>query len=162
MEEQLISFETAKLAKEKGFNVSVPKYYRSDEKLIVNFEDSEGNEREYYFDADDFEENWNKEGWVVSKDGDMCFGCRMDNKNYFIPYSAPTQSLLQKWLREAHDINMYIEPIWSDSKKDKTEYIPWVLYRKDEEILQDEEPRYFNTYEEALEIGLQEALKMIE
>jgi len=110
MKEELISFETAKLAKEKGFNIPVPKYYLSNGSLKVSFEDSYGNEREYKFDADDLNHDWNVKGWIIHKDGGMCFGCKSDNKNYFISYSAPSQSLLQKWLREVHNCYIKIVP----------------------------------------------------
>jgi len=39
--DQIISWETAKLAKEKGFNIPVSRYYR-DEKLIVNLSNQSG------------------------------------------------------------------------------------------------------------------------
>lgn len=109
MKDQLISLETAKLAKEKGFNISTQIAY-IDDKLFTNFEDSHGDEREYYFDANDFYEDWNRKDWVFSKDGGECFGCKLDNKKWFEAYSAPTQSILQRWLRENHNLFITIEP----------------------------------------------------
>jgi hypothetical protein len=150
MTDQLISFETAKFAKEKGFNIPVSKYYISDGSLKVNFEDSNGNEREYRFDADDFDENWNIKGWVISKDGGTCFGCKLDNVNYFIPYSAPTQSLLQKWIREVHNIHIMVSPSMG---------IVLTKVKDSSKTFGSISPQ--NTYEEALEVGLQEALTLI-
>lgn len=86
--DQIISWETAKLAKEKGFNIPVSRYYR-DEKLIVNFEDSGCNEESYYFDADSLNENWN-DGRVVNKDNNSCWGCTKGS--YLTVNSAPNQS----------------------------------------------------------------------
>lgn len=71
-------------------------------------------------------------------------------------FSAPTQSLLQKWLRENYYINVEVsihntKTFWYDiSKIDSEEVISIKVI----------EPIY-NTYEEALEAGLIEGLKLI-
>jgi len=124
MKEQLISFETAKLAKEKGFN-EVCKWYITSDTI------SDGNETNDFL----------RDGY----------------------YSAPTQSILQKWLREVHKLQIYVEPVWKDYHRVNTEYIPWVSYTKEEEDnhLPDEEEVYYSSYEEALEIALVEALNTI-
>ena len=70
MEEQLISFETAKLAKEKGFNLET--YIKLDEDNPKNL-NSNYNPKEY-------------QPW----------------------YLDISQSLLQKWLREVHNIHINI------------------------------------------------------
>ena len=74
MEDTLINFETAKLAKEKGF----------DEKVY----------REY-----------DKSGYLrcTSKSADVVLG-PYDELLKSTEYPAPTQSLLQQWLREKHQI----------------------------------------------------------
>ena len=59
---------------------------------------------------------------------------------------APTQSLLQKWLRETHNIFISINVNYC-----------YKIYNNDELY---EESFYYNNYEEALEQGLQEALKL--
>ena len=76
---------------------------------------------------------------------------------------TPTQSLVQKWLREQHNIRIFIENKTSGEfgfiiytvNPDKTEVIgkPWI--RNSFFILS------FKTYEEALEEGLLQALKLI-
>ena len=76
MEEQLISFETAKLAKEKGFDWICRVFY----------EDWDNNELHEPISPSDFN---NEHVWEKT-------------------ISAPTQSLLQKWLREVHDIKMCV------------------------------------------------------
>ena len=112
MEEQLISFETAKLAKEKGFNWKVSLHYESN-----------GNR---FFDKVE---------------------CNFNNVELIC--SAPTQSLLQKWLREVHKLIITIDHVTSKG---------W-CYRI--QINNSDWSIYFKTYEEALEKGLQEALKLI-
>ena len=98
MKEQLITFETAKLAKEKGFTIL--------------------------------------------------------EKGFYI--GAPTQSLLQKWLREKHNlevISMHADDfVWWKVKVRR-------LSKVGAEIIKTE--MEFNTYEEALESGLHQALKLI-
>ena len=167
MEEQLISFETAKLAKEKDFNILQHSYY---------FEDGEFKENslkgtngyygeEYEFNLSEFNENWNDK-WLTKKTGDRCFGCSKQ-KGYLETFSAPTQSLLQRWLREVH--NIYVES-YHDLTSDGTKiqfYTSWgFLQQKDKNGNQNvngwyDEYNDWKTYEEALEIGLQEALKLI-
>ena len=167
MEEQLITFETAKLAKEKGFNILSHSYY---------FEDGEFKENslkgtngyygeEYEFNLSEFNENWNDK-WLTKKTGDRCFGCSKQ-KGYLETFSAPTQSLLQRWLREVH--NIYVES-YHDLTSDGTKiqfYTSWgFLQQKDKNGNRNvngwyDEYNDWKTYEEALEIGLQEALKLI-
>lgn len=129
MTDQLISFETAVLAKEKGFNLhSIPKCFAK--------ENNSG--------------NLLSEMWADSLTDDVTL----------IAYQ-PTQSLLQKWLREKHeifvDINIndfghdwYICETYKDVYKRKYTIMPggasiWS----------------WHAYEDCLEKGLFEALKLI-
>tara|TARA_R110001606_G_scaffold391495_1_gene559642 strand:+ start:65 stop:349 length:285 start_codon:yes stop_codon:yes gene_type:complete len=93
MKEQLITFETAKLAKEKGFELN----------------------------------------------------------GYTNDIEAPTQSLLQKWLREEHEIHLTVTSISQESWQCHITKIGDSLGKK---YFED-----FYNYEEALEKGLMEALK---
>ena len=126
MKEQLISFETAKLAKDKGFKFITTNniYYNSG-----------GYTNLLEFSEED------------------------------IP--APTQFLLQRWLREVH--NIYVES-YHDLTSDGTKiqfYTSWgFLQQKDKNGNRNvngwyDEYNDWKTYEEALEKGLQEALKLI-
>ena len=137
MKEQLISFETAKLAKEKGFN------------------------EECYFTYGEISEDYCLFKSEYSETN--------SEVNEYI-YSAPTQSLLQKWLREVH--NCHVEVIFhsplDDSyiTKDNLRYCFEVnYYGKNFNIPFTDDEDYsgydYLTYEEALEKGLQEALKLI-
>ena len=123
--DQLISFKTAKLAKEKGFDYCVNNYY------------------------------WIDENSLDCGDGDCEFACLNHNK-YDDLYSAPNQTELQKWLRENHNINVYCRIC------DRQ----WNIYYEDVPSGIDLTPPYviikdFVNYEEALETGLYEALKLI-
>lgn len=132
MEEQLISFETAKLAKEKGFKIPTRVMYK-------------GNEKSY---------GHNNE-WGIDEQ-------RLDGKFPYTNqqwYSIPTQSFLQKWLREKHNKHIYLFPL--DNGK-------WGFENNSISINLDHifinymyEGKEYNSYEEALEIGLQEALKLV-
>jgi hypothetical protein len=140
MKEQLISFETAKLAKEKGFD-GICDY-------LWNFPRS------------------NKLETCKHKNSEL-------NKDKAW-YSAPTQSLLQKWLREKHSIHVYplMQREWSysEDKLEFEEYICMIFSLKDTpdktilpyvEALDFDCTIHESTYEKALEKGLQEALKLI-
>ena len=79
-------------------------------------------------------------------------------------YSRPTQSVAQKWLREIRGVYVYVEPVigkrWTLSFCDfnvPTEESDWM----ENEINKGNGYKVYVTYEEALETGLQEALKLI-
>ena len=106
MEETIITFETAKLAKEKGFDFS---YVMNNELTI---------------------------------------------------YSLITQSVLQKWLRENYN---NLIAVYSNASGYCWEHMDanGGTHRKDSEYSGPNDSGCWDTYEEALEIGLQEALKLI-
>jgi len=116
MEEQLISFETAKIAKDKGFTYAY-QFYNASGKL------------------QDF---GMVGGWT---------NCNEKN------YAAPTQSFLQKWLREKHQIHIAITSISQES----WQYHVTLIGEK----LGDRYDEDYVTYEDALEDGLVRALKLI-
>lgn len=137
MKEQLISFESAKLAKKKGFNVSVRHFYpdlswgREELYQCVNVG--------YEFTHEILESDPNGFGDIIL---------------------TPTQSLLQKWLREVHGYYVIIIPtvtsdwtfkIINTMKKDSMEVPPYT----------DVCGQDFYSYEQALEEGLFESLKLI-
>jgi hypothetical protein len=131
MEDALINFETAKLAREKGFNIPTISYYNPKGRS----EESEGYMTERLECS-----NWNN--------GQGSYPTHAKD----VECSAPTQSLLQKWLREVHSIYINVN---TDNNKlfcvDINEEYFYDCARFD----------WYKTYEEALEIGLQEALKLI-
>ena len=116
MQEQLITFETAKLAKEKGFVITQIRWF-------------------------------NKQGIAQGFNTGP-----LDDVFY-----RPSQSLLQKWLREVHGIHVWLIP----AEVDKT-YRAYVGHGIKLDLLECSYTQSFFTYEDALEEGLQEALKLIE
>jgi len=72
---------------------------------------------------------------------------------------APTQSELQGWLRDVHKIYLYIVPVGDVSYNLK--YWNYSIFGKDYKEGQHGTNR-FTSYEDALEAGLFEALKLIE
>lgn len=153
MSDTLVSFKTAKLAKEKGFNILTHSYY---------FEDGEFKENsltgtngyygeDYEFNLEEFYENWNDK-WLTKKSGDRCFGCSK-SRGYFETFSAPTQSLLQKWLREMHKIEVFVHL--------RTLAIGWVVKVRNMENYAKLHQNVSSSYEKAFERGLYEALKII-
>lgn len=124
--EDLVSFEVAKLAKEKGFTLQtnpfgldlyLTKFYRPSTKTLLSY------------------------------------GRTGRSKLNTLIY-APTQSLLQRWLREVHNIDITISLVANG----------YGFYiHKDRNYTNKGENYGISgiTYEEALEVGLQEALKLL-
>ena len=78
--------------------------------------------------------------------------------------TAPTQSLLQRWLREEHGLIISIEPTFTYALTTNVGYYAYV--KKVNKEINTLEYLYLDiyfsvTYEESLEIGLLEALKLI-
>ena len=74
-------------------------------------------------------------------------------------YSAPTQNLLRKWLREIYNIHIVVYVM---ENSDGSIYYDFGLKQVINWLTdKSSKPREFLTYEEALEIALQEALKLI-
>lgn len=136
MKEQLISFETAKLAKEKGFDLLVQGYYykhsKSKKETLVTKEPS----------SLDYHLPW----------------CNYSAWRGKARYSAPTQSLLQKWLREKHNCVVFTKPWIGANFGVCTDTFYSIIYLKN---YRQGETELEDTYEEALKKGLQEALKLI-
>ena len=138
MEDTRITFETAKLAKEKGF-------YQEPNRLKIPYYNYKG---EFKGDVKD---------WLRKY-------LRNEDTSDVESVSAPTQSLLAKWLREKHGI--LTNPIFSYNDGKWVIHIESIKLAKidDNSVLIsgiDFQPSLFNTYEDAYEIGLQEALKLI-
>jgi len=115
-----IKLATAKIAKEKEFNLKVTSYASLDEKY-----DGEVT----YYDAYGYPYNWNIPTHTVS---------------------LPTQSELQRWLREEHDIHIEISRQYERG-----------FYLYEYHIAVGNSVFGFSTYEEALEEGLIKALELI-
>ena len=131
MKDELITRITAKLAKEKGFDIPTNHMYIDANELIFSARE-EGD--------DDY--NWN------SRAG----------------YSVPTQSLLQRWLREEHGI--YIELIidgWDNDNKVSEKNLGYraFIWEVEKPKPKPHEDLGMCDFEIILEIALYEALKQI-
>lgn len=130
MKEQLISFETAKLAKEKGFNIPDMCWYESNNRHTKGILNSYNLIEERH--------------WADIEVKSNHYGQRI--------YTAPTQALLQKWLRENHEIYIQVTPY----------FIPTKLHRFYITCEKDcVEGNWEEGYEKALEKGLHRALELI-
>ena len=146
MKEELIKLSTAKLAKEKGFI-----YNREEDEM---YELYEPNRMSYYF---------HRNSKKYSLLGDFYCDTNQNFAQYnlndkYPRYDAPTQSFLQKWLRENHKIEIYIRH-WNGS----TRVYEYVFHYTDQNKISHtvfSEDRYV-VYEEALEEALFESLKLI-
>lgn len=126
MEDTRINFETAKLAKEKGFP-------QETNRLEIPYYNYKG---EFKGDVSD---------WRVRK------YIRGEDTSNIEFVSAPTQSMLAKWLREQHNIHLITY------KNINIDGYDWCFITTDGIT----NINSYKTYEEAYEIGLQEALKLI-
>ena len=72
---------------------------------------------------------------------------------------APSQSVLQKWLREVHDIEVTME-VFKNRSSGRSIYVS-IIYS---DLIEEESDSglRFSTYEEALEDGLYDALELIQ
>ena len=119
MEDTRITFETAKLAKENGFDEKCLFFYTGDSKELKQI---------------------NLKGISNSDTISFC--------------SAPTQSLLAKWLREQHNIDVLVTSINGSKLK---RYVSKIYVNKLYVKLVGHSDNYENTFEK----GLQETLKLI-
>jgi len=134
MKDELISFSTAKLAKDKGFDVPCITVYLTNEMTY---------DTQYY---DSLYDNSNN---------DEIFS--LNHKETSIVCSAPTQSLLQRWLREKHGISVLVSI-------DGELMYNWDIFPLSPTTTSQEAGKnYYVTgiYEEALEEALLQALKLI-
>jgi hypothetical protein len=121
MKETLVSLETAKLLKEKGFDWKVIHHYRGNDLLH--------NGIFYNFNCPKEQELWNIE-----------------------LTSACTLSLAQQWLREVHNIHIWIIPISLTNYEYYYFKGTGYTYSKYDD---------YKTYEQALEAGIIAGLKLI-
>ena len=134
MEDTLGSFETAKILKEKGFDVPCLHFYTTNVNAGVDF----------------ILVDYIGEGQF----GDITELTNHNAKGYYLPrYSAPTLSLAQKWLREVHNIHIQIIFLPINNR------FIFAIYKYGKEDI--ESVLEYETYELALEEVLQEALKLI-
>ena len=151
MEDKLVIFDTAKLAKEKNFNIPVYSYFDKNGELNMNYSIINQYPNEYL-------EEYGESIIIPYKSGDGSLSLEKINFNSWKDsYSAPTRTDLQDWLREEKGIKVYCVPSALSSRTNDWIY---VISRTGYEHIHQNS--IFNTYEEALELGLQEGLKLYE
>lgn len=126
MEEKIVEFSTAKLAKEKGFDYVFVNYI-----YCIGYADIKASDK-----------------LIISK--------RNNTKCQPHLTLAPTQSVLQKWLREYKDIHVFVIPTNRCIPFDRYKfeiYRPYGLIKRSYED--------YETFEDALEQALIEALNLI-
>lgn len=123
MKEVLVNFETSLLAKQKGFDWKCLNWYGEEK----NFEN----------------ELFNLQAWT--------WNTNKGNRNDF-QCTAPTQSFLQKWIRDTHGIDIVIFPMMTLVSKQKCHYA--VLFDKACEEIGD----WQNDYNDILEKASQDIL----
>ena len=140
MEETKIKLETAVLAKEKNFNWTCSHRYT-------------------YYKKEYRDSNYQKipQGTVEKSvnfiNNSDCYSCKiMDN------YARPTQSLLAKWLREVHNIDVWASKIGTTSEK---KYYFQIMEKDCWAYTNNSNSTSYLTFEEALEVGLFEGLGLI-
>lgn len=121
MTEELVTLETAKLLKEKGFNEYCKDIIREDNSRMMQS--------------------------VFRTNKDLPKGA----------YSRPTQSIAAKWLRETK--NLHIEIFYM--RGDYWVYTILTIPEHDVIELPNRPLVHYKSYEEVLEAGIQEALKLI-
>lgn len=149
MKEKVIEFETAKKAKEKGFNnPDIRHEYKGVYALIDLIIEQPGLDgyweekidKKHYFDKEPRLNDEYRERHMFKKD---------------VFAYAPTQALLQRYLREEHNIHIWANP--GNTKRPKGTF--------EVNVSTNNETTFYHygyeTYEEALEQGLQEGLKYV-
>lgn len=141
MKETIVSLKTAKLAKKKKFNLYCAAWYGCDDP-VSDFPKNKFFERDFVIVPD----LWKKQ-----------------SQKKTLIYEAPTLNILQQWLREKHNIFVFVdvdqtmEPkfIWSISKYIEFSDGSFNWSKKEQsEFL-------YRTHDKALEEGLIQGLKMI-
>ena len=134
MKDEIVNFRTALLAYNKGFHDKI----------------SCINGKNYY----NYKGELNGDSSEELKD---YLNAKKEDRNpddFYLSIPAPTQSLLQRWIREKHKIHIdvsYLDNIYNFYYK----------ITKMESNFEYEVSKSFQTYEKALEEGLKAALKMI-
>ena len=146
MEEQFVSFKTTLLAKEKGFDIST---------LTIFANEDEDCKYDPYKKGDVIISFPNESFTGIDKYSSVLEYHSYKNSSTIT--TAPTQSLLQKWLREKNNIDITIHRSFSM----KNSYHYCLIRNNDYDNELQQEVRKDRKYEEALEEALYQALLLI-
>ena len=123
IEEQFVSFDTAKMLKEAGFDVPCNSQY-----MHNGF-------------------RWNAGS-----------STKVNFNEYRTVFSCPTLALAARWLREVHH---YAVCVWYSADYEKWFYAHGDMNNMAFDVEYNISEFIFDSYEQALEAGLQEAIKLI-
>ena len=132
IEEQFVSFDTARMLKDAGFDVPCRGVYVTDRTGYYEFREYDNKQT-----ADDL--CWNTE----------------DGFQY--EYLAPTQALADKWLREMYNVAIY--SLYDDDMEQWFYVVD--AFTKNPVINGFQSGSEYDDYESAFEDGLREAIKLI-
>ena len=130
--DEICTYEVCKLAKEKGFP-----------------QDTDKNDHCLMYCWDGLRNIHPLAMWIVWE---------MEEYDHDNLYAAPTQSLLQRWLREEKGIHISVEYEWVEGIDDWTFYA-WIKKVNNAKVVDDAIKSGFNTYELALDDALKYALE---
>jgi hypothetical protein len=143
--EEICTYEVCKLAKKKGFNCEVYNYYQATKHYCETLRGIVLHSECWKLETDDCYSRYNKGSEDI--------------------VSAPTQSLLRRWLREERGIQIYID---SDLDFDDETFVyEWQIANKENfdnggfEIHRYNSDESHSTYELALEDALKYALEKL-
>ena len=142
IEESYVGFETAKLLKGRGFNEPTRFVWYERLPASIGCDNSKigKNCMELFY-------------WNSTTQFEQPFINNREIPNYIQGevYSAPTQQMAMRWLREEKEIDIKIRPVWIYDKK----YYCWTISKG----IEDKVMSWENTYEEAVEAAIKYCLR---
>lgn len=152
--EDYVSFETAKLLKEKGFREFCFHCYGVDVRHngeSISFDEELDLKDEGYGDEIEYVE------------GGQFYHCGCDNKDESEVYAAPSLYIAMKWLREVHNIFIGISVCERYENQMDTEtkvmFFFELLSLKEKQIIDGYSQEYVHTYEEACKSAIRYCLE---
>lgn len=139
MKEAIVSFKTAKLLSEAGFNIKTAYFYTKHHNVKLFGVDEHSR---YYQVKNKVGKIYRVGEYAVLKEENI--------------YYAPTQCFAQKWIREKY--KMHIEILLEEENPYKNYYYRVMKLGKYFSLAHS---KTFKTYEQALEAGLQEVIRYI-
>lgn len=128
--EDYVSFETAKLLKEKGFDELCPTFYEIDE-------------------PDNGPKYSKKLGWFLHNSYDY------SDRHGKMIISAPTLQMAMKWLREKHILIVHdVENFYMDGS-----VASWIYHIWCDDNIEESHSAHFKTYEESCEAAIKYCLE---
>lgn len=145
---QIVNLETAKLAKEAGFDWPCNDVYYLKDKKEIRLHTL------FYYDE-------------LHRNGEDNLILSLSKDNQEVICSVPQQAYLQKWLRDVHRIHVtvqrFIKSFLQGKNKDTPYFVMSCQLTEDEMAWIDNKYHASNhsSYEEALEKGLQKGLEIL-